>query len=99
MVCADVDADAATRLAAKQAGAHVLVHGHTHRPADHDLGTACARIVLSDWDARGAAAARCKPLRLSQRGRPARRSVLMFGWLRKLRAPRAHPGRASGRPC
>ncbi|RYY70403.1 MAG: UDP-2,3-diacylglucosamine diphosphatase, partial [Comamonadaceae bacterium] len=24
---------------------------HTHRPAQHDLGDGCQRIVLSDWDA------------------------------------------------
>ena len=34
-----------------------LIHGHTHRPADHrhDIdGTPCSRIVLSDWnDERG----------------------------------------------
>jgi len=35
----------------QQAQAHVLVHGHTHRPADHDLGEGLRRIVLSDWDA------------------------------------------------
>ncbi len=30
-----------------------LVHGHTHRPADHSfgLGSALKRYVLSDWDA------------------------------------------------
>jgi UDP-2,3-diacylglucosamine hydrolase len=31
-----------------QAHADRLVHGHTHRPADHPLGTA-QRHVLSDW--------------------------------------------------
>ena len=31
-----------------QAQADRLVHGHTHRPADHPLGTA-TRHVLSDW--------------------------------------------------
>jgi UDP-2,3-diacylglucosamine hydrolase len=31
-----------------QAQADRLVHGHTHRPADHPLGTA-QRHVLSDW--------------------------------------------------
>lgn len=57
-VWADVDSDAA-RNWLRQAGAHALVHGHTHRPADHDLsdgngsgdGQALRRIVLSDWDA------------------------------------------------
>lgn len=31
-------------------GASTLVHGHTHRPFDHDLGDGMQRIVLSDWD-------------------------------------------------
>ena len=50
MVWADVDADAA-RDWLRQAGATSLVHGHTHRPAVHDLGDGMRRIVLSDWDA------------------------------------------------
>lgn len=32
----------------KSAAADLLVHGHTHQPADHALGTA-VRHVLSDW--------------------------------------------------
>lgn len=50
MVWADVDADAA-REWLKRANAHTLVHGHTHRPAEHPLGDGLRRIVLSDWDA------------------------------------------------
>ena len=50
MVWADVDTPAA-RDWLRQANAHALVHGHTHRPADHDLGDGLRRIVLSDWDA------------------------------------------------
>ncbi len=50
MVWADVDAQAA-RDWLRQANAHALVHGHTHRPADHDLGDGLRRMVLSDWDA------------------------------------------------
>ncbi|MEO8250244.1 MAG: UDP-2,3-diacylglucosamine diphosphatase [Burkholderiales bacterium] len=51
---ADVDRDAARQwLLAAQAP--VMIHGHTHKPADHDLGGSPAgallRIVLSDWDA------------------------------------------------
>jgi UDP-2,3-diacylglucosamine hydrolase len=30
-----------------------LIHGHTHRPADHTLPNGMRRIVLSDWDASG----------------------------------------------
>ena len=29
--------------------AHTLIHGHTHRPADHHLDNGHRRIVLSDW--------------------------------------------------
>jgi UDP-2,3-diacylglucosamine hydrolase len=50
MVWADVDA-AAARDWLRQAGAGTLVHGHTHRPAAHDLGQGMRRLVLSDWDA------------------------------------------------
>jgi UDP-2,3-diacylglucosamine hydrolase len=35
----------------REAGATTMVHGHTHRPAEHDLGDGLRRIVLSDWDA------------------------------------------------
>jgi UDP-2,3-diacylglucosamine hydrolase len=45
----DVDNDAALAWLAA-ADAQVLIHGHTHRPADHVLG-AGQRVVLSDWDA------------------------------------------------
>ena len=37
-------------------GVRVLIHGHTHRPAIHDLqvaGQPAQRIVLGDWDRRG----------------------------------------------
>lgn len=50
VVWADVDADAARGWLAR-ANAHTLIHGHTHRPADHDLGGGLRRLVLSDWDA------------------------------------------------
>lgn len=40
-----------------------LIHGHTHRPAEHDLGHGRRRVVLSDWDAR-ATPARTEVLRL-----------------------------------
>jgi UDP-2,3-diacylglucosamine hydrolase len=45
----DVDADEARRWL-QAAGAHQLVHGHTHLPATHALGAGLARHVLSDWD-------------------------------------------------
>lgn len=46
---ADLDREAVLSALA-QAGARVLVHGHTHRPARHELGTGLERWVLSDWD-------------------------------------------------
>jgi UDP-2,3-diacylglucosamine hydrolase len=49
---ADVD-HGAVEVALRQAGARTLVHGHTHRPARHDLGTGLERWVLSDWDFEG----------------------------------------------
>ncbi len=46
------DVDTATALAWLEAtDAPVLVHGHTHRPAEHALDGTRKRIVLSDWDA------------------------------------------------
>ena len=47
---ADVDTKAALAWL-KAAHAQVLLHGHTHKPAAHDLGHGCSRWVLSDWDA------------------------------------------------
>jgi UDP-2,3-diacylglucosamine hydrolase len=47
---ADVDASAA-RQWLDAAQARTLIHGHTHKPARHDLGPGCSRVVLSDWDA------------------------------------------------
>lgn len=47
---ADVDADAA-RAWLRDCGASTLIHGHTHRPAEHDLGDGLGRIVLTDWSA------------------------------------------------
>jgi UDP-2,3-diacylglucosamine hydrolase len=46
----DLDADAA-RAWLQAANAPLLIHGHTHQPALHDLGDGLQRIVLSDWDA------------------------------------------------
>ena len=47
---ADVDASAARQWLAA-ANARTLIHGHTHKPAVHDLGDGFSRVVLSDWDA------------------------------------------------
>ncbi len=46
---ADVDTPAACQWL-RAAGAATLIHGHTHRPAEHDLGNGLRRVVLSDWD-------------------------------------------------
>jgi UDP-2,3-diacylglucosamine hydrolase len=68
---ADVDPDAAHQ-ALQQANACTLIHGHTHRPARHTLGSgergqALQRIVLSDWDLR-ARPKRAEVLRLDAQG-------------------------------
>ena len=49
------------------AGASTLVHGHTHRPAQHALAPGLTRVVLSDWDA-AALPPRLETLRLSNAG-------------------------------
>ena len=46
------DVEPATVAAdALSVGATDVIHGHTHRPADHALAPSGERIVLSDWDA------------------------------------------------
>lgn len=65
-VWADVD-DAAAQQWLQAAGAHALIHGHTHRPATHELGDGLQRIVLSDWHA-DATPPRAQALRLSASG-------------------------------
>lgn len=72
-VYADLDASA-TRSWLRAARAQTLIHGHTHRPAEHDLGDGLQRIVLSDWDL-GAPAPRAEVLRW-QRGHGLRRLPL-----------------------
>lgn len=49
LMSTDLDADACRALL-HEAGAATLIHGHTHRPAVHDLGGGLQRVVLSDWD-------------------------------------------------
>ncbi len=62
----DVDPNAA-RQWLEAAHAPTLIHGHTHKPAWHDLGNGLSRVVLSDWDA-GASVPRAEVLRLDSRG-------------------------------
>ncbi|MDB5947086.1 MAG: UDP-2,3-diacylglucosamine hydrolase [Ramlibacter sp.] len=62
----DVDSDAAVAWLTA-AHARTMIHGHTHRPADHQLPEGLRRIVLSDWDA-AAPAPRLQVLRLGAAG-------------------------------
>lgn len=51
----DVNQDA-VRDTLRRHGVHLMIHGHTHRPAVHDIevdGVAAQRIVLGDWHAVG----------------------------------------------
>jgi UDP-2,3-diacylglucosamine hydrolase len=59
---ADVDAAAAASWM-QAADAQGLIHGHTHRPADHALANG-QRTVLTDWDA-AAVPPRMEALRLT----------------------------------
>jgi UDP-2,3-diacylglucosamine hydrolase len=65
-VYADVDTAAALEWL-READAQVLVHGHTHKPADHPLDAGHKRVVLSDWDAE-ATPPRLQALRLTVDG-------------------------------
>lgn len=47
----------------RTAQASTLIHGHTHKPAEHELPDGLHRIVLSDWDL-GAVPPRAEVLRL-----------------------------------
>ena len=49
LMASDLDASACRALMG-EAGATVMIHGHTHRPGEHDLGGGLKRVVLSDWD-------------------------------------------------
>lgn len=62
------DADLAmTEAWLTEADATTLIHGHTHRPADHALPGGGTRIVLSDWDLQ-AMPPRAEALRISADG-------------------------------
>ena len=65
-VYADVDGPAAIAWL-RAAHATTLVHGHTHRPAEHPLAPDVRRVVLSDWDA-AAQPPRADVLRLTPQG-------------------------------
>jgi UDP-2,3-diacylglucosamine hydrolase len=63
---ADVD-DAAAVAWLQATNAKTVVHGHTHKPADHDLGGGLERVVMTDWDLK-AAPNRAEVLQLSKTG-------------------------------
>lgn len=67
---ADVDAQAA-RAWLVAAGSSTLIHGHTHMPAEHQLGDGLRRIVMSDWEAQ-AQPPRLEVLRLNVAAAPQR---------------------------
>ena len=60
---ADVDTDAAIAMLEANA-CQQMVHGHTHRPGRHALGSHTSRTVLSDWVSE-AVPARADVLRLT----------------------------------
>lgn len=58
--------DAAIRAAFRGHGVVRMIHGHTHRPADHDYdidGRRCRRHVLADWHP-----GRCEALQVDAAG-------------------------------
>jgi UDP-2,3-diacylglucosamine hydrolase len=63
---ADVD-DAAALEWLQAANAKTMIHGHTHKPANHDLHSGFKRIVMTDWDLK-AAPNRAEVLQLSNNG-------------------------------
>ena len=44
-----------------------MIHGHTHKPANHDLGNGFKRVVMTDWDLK-ATPNRAEVLQLSNNG-------------------------------
>ena len=63
---ADVDEAAACEWLGRL-DADTLIHGHTHRPADHGLAGGRRRHVLSDWDLDGPAS-RAEVMRIDRHG-------------------------------
>ncbi len=45
----DVNAQAVDDFFAEHDSCRMLIHGHTHRPADHSVSTGQHRLVLADW--------------------------------------------------
>jgi UDP-2,3-diacylglucosamine hydrolase len=63
---ADVDNDAAVAWL-QASNAKTMIHGHTHKPANHDLGNGCERVVMTDWDSE-TTPSRAEVLQLSATG-------------------------------
>ncbi len=63
LVYADIDPPTAQSWLSAAHTLH-MIHGHTHRPGDSDVGAGCRRSVLSDWDM-DATVARAQVLRLT----------------------------------
>jgi UDP-2,3-diacylglucosamine hydrolase len=62
------DVDTATAVVWLQAAkAETMIHGHTHKPTNHDLGNRLKRVVMTDWDL-NATPARAEVLQLSNMG-------------------------------
>ncbi len=63
---ADVD-DAASIAWLEASNTKTMIHGHTHKPANHDLGNGFKRVVMTDWDLK-ASPNRAEVLQLSNNG-------------------------------
>jgi UDP-2,3-diacylglucosamine hydrolase len=63
---ADVDTTAVLAWL-QAANAKTMIHGHTHKPAEHDLGNSLKRVVMTDWDLK-ATPNRAEVLQLSSTG-------------------------------
>lgn len=62
------DVDTAAALTWLQASnTKTMIHGHTHKPANHNLGDGFERVVMTDWDLK-AAPNRAEVLQLSNYG-------------------------------
>ena len=65
---ADIDAAAAVAWM-HQAGASVLVHGHTHQPGSEPMAPGYVRHVMTDWDLdHSQAGQRAEVLRFTRKG-------------------------------
>lgn len=56
----------------QEAQAQLMIHGHTHRPHDHQLTPTTQRIVLTDWDLNHPEHKRAQVLRWQKNHHPTR---------------------------